>query len=241
MRFTRSAIALVLAAAALPGIASAEDAKPTTLVADFSYVQTTGNSEVTTVSGSDKLVHRAGPWSFTQEAGAVWGETEGVESAGRYGFGLRADRSFNERLSAYGLASWQRNTFAGISRQFNEGIGLTWHAVIAKPHTLDLEAGGGLTQRRTTLHLDESFSTGRAGALYAYDFSEKSRFEARGAYLVNLEDSEDSQGDARLSVTAPIAGSIALKVSYDLNYRNKPQPGLEKLDTTLGVGVQATF
>ena len=240
MRFTRSAIAFVLAAAALPGVTSAED-KPTTLVADFGYVQTTGNSEVTTVSGTDKLQHHAGPWSFTQEAGAVWGETEGVESAGRYGFSLRADRSLNERLSAYGLASWQRNTFSGISRQFNEGLGLVWHVVMGKPHTLDLEGGAGLTQRRTTLHQDESFSTGRAGALYAYDFSEKSRFEARGAYLVNLEDSEDSEGNARMSVTAPIAGSLALKVSYDLLYRNKPQPGLEKLDTTLGVGVQATF
>lgn len=240
MRLARSAIAFVLAAAALPALASAED-KPTTLVADFGYVQTTGNSEVTTISGTDKLVRRAGPWSFTQEAGAVWGETEGVESAGRYGFGLRVDRGFNERLSAYGLASWRRNTFAGISRQFDEGVGLAWHAVTAKPHTLDLEAGAGLNQRRTTLKQEDSFGTARGGALYAYDFAEKSRFEARGAYLVNLEDSEDSEGNARMSVTAPLAGSLALKVSYDLNYRNKPQPGLEKLDTTIGVGVQATF
>ena len=241
MRFTRPAIAFVLAAAALPGVTRAEDAKPTTLTADFGYVQTTGNSEVTTVSGTDKLAHRAGPWLYTQEAGAVWGETEGVESAGRYGFSLRVDRSLNERLSAYGLASWRRNTFAGISRQFDEGVGLAWHAVTAKPHTLDLEAGAGLNQRRTTLDQEDSFGTGRGGALYAFELSEKSRLETRGAYLVNLEDSEDSEGNARLSLTAPVAGSLALKVSYDLLYRNKPQPGLEKTDTTLGVGVQATF
>jgi hypothetical protein len=85
MRFTRPAIAFVLAAAALPGVTRAEDAKPTTLTADFGYVQTTGNSEVTTVSGTDKLAHRAGPWLYTQEAGAVWGETEGVESPGATG------------------------------------------------------------------------------------------------------------------------------------------------------------
>jgi len=241
MRFTRSTIAFVLAAAALPGVARCADDKPTRLTADFGYVKTSGNSDVTTISGTDKLVHVAGAWSFTQEAGAVWGETEGIESAARYGFSLRTDRKLNERLSAYGLASWRRNTFAGISRQFDEGLGLAWHAVTAKPHTLDLEAGAGLNQRRTTLEQDESFSTGRAGAFYGYDFSEKSRFEARGAYLVNLEDSEDSEGNARLSVAAPVAGSLALKVSYDLLYRNKPQPGLEKTDTTLGVGVQATF
>jgi putative salt-induced outer membrane protein len=232
---------LAVAAALTPRAACAADEKPTKLTADFGYVQTGGNSEVTTITGADKLEHRAGSWLFTQEAGAVWGETNGVESAGRYTFGLRADRNLNARLSAYGLTTWMRNTFAGISRQFDEGVGLTWHAVTPKPHLLDLEAGVGLIQRRTTLETDESFSTARAGALYSYEFSEKSKFEAKGAYVVNLEDSEDSQGDARFSLTAPVAGSLALKLSYDFLYRNKPLPGLEKLDTTFSVGVQAIF
>ena len=241
MRNTLRTLALVATFAALPGLAFAADEKPTKLTADFGYVQTGGNSDVVTVTGNDKLEHKVGPWLFTQEAGAVWGETNGVESAGRYGFSLRADHSFNGRLSAYGLASWTRNTFAGISRQFNEGVGLTWHAVTPKPHLLDLEGGVGLVQRRTTLETDESFSTARAGATYAYEFSEKSRFEAKGAYLLNLEDSEDSEGIARFSLTAPVAGSLALKLGYDLLYRNKPLPGLEKLDTTFSVGVQAVF
>ena len=242
MRIARRILALFVAVAALPGLAvAADEARPTKLTADFGYVKTGGNSEVTTVTGADKLEHRAGPWLFTQEAGAVWGETNGVESAGRYSFGLRADRSFNQRLSAYGLATWMRNTFAGVSRQFDQGVGLTWHAVTAKPHLIDLEAGVGLIQGRTTLEQDENFSTARAGALYSYDFSEKSKFEAKGAYVLNLEDSEDSQGDARFSLTAPVAGRLALKVSYDFLYRNRPLPGLEKLDTTFSVGVQASF
>jgi putative salt-induced outer membrane protein YdiY len=44
-----------------------------------------------------------------------------------------------------------------------------------------------------------------------------------------------------VSLTAPVAGKLALKVGYDFLYRNKPLPGLEKLDTTFGVGVQASF
>jgi putative salt-induced outer membrane protein YdiY len=93
----------------------------------------------------------------------------------------------------------------------------------------------------TTLDEQSNFATGRLGANYAYDFSEKSKFEARGAYLFNLNDTEDSEGDARLSLTAPVAGRLALKVSYDFLYRNQPLPGLEKLDSTFGVGIQASF
>src|SRR5262245_8454701 len=240
MLWVRTIVAVV-AAPALYGVAAAQDSKPTKLTADFGYVQTGGNSDVTTVTGGDKLEHRVGPWLFTQEAGAVWGETNGVESAGRYSFGLRADRSLNQRLSAYGLASWMRNTFAGIDRQFDEGLGLTWHAVMPKPNLLDLEAGAGLIQRRTTLDRDENFTAARTGALYAHEFSEKARFEAKGSYVVNLEDSEDTQGDARFSLAAPVAGSLALKLSYDVFYRNRPLPGLEKVDTTFSVGVQAIF
>jgi len=236
----RCAVAVLLAA--LPSLASADEAaRPTKLTADLGYVKTGGNSDVTTVTGSDKLEHTSGAWLFAQEAGAVWGETEGVESAGRYGVGLRADRSLNARLSAYALASWRRNTFAGVSRQFDEGVGLSWKAVVAKPHSLDLEAGVGMNQRATTLNEDQNFGTARGAAIYGYDFAQKSHFEARGAYLLNLKDTEDSEGNARFSLTAPIAGSLAIKVSYDLAYRNQPLLGLEKLDTTFGVGVQATF
>jgi putative salt-induced outer membrane protein len=236
----RCAVAVLLAA--FPSLALADEPpRPTKLTADFGYVKTGGNSDVTTVSGSDKLEHTTGAWAFTQEAGAVWGETDGVESAGRYGVSLRADRNLNARLSLYGLAAWRRNTFAGISRQFDEGVGLSWKAVVTPPHSLDLEAGMGLNQRTTTLDQDQDFGTARGAAVYGYDFAQKSHFEARGAYLLNLKDTQDSEGSARFSLTAPVAGSLALKVSYDLAYRNRPLPGLEKLDTTFGVGIQATL
>ena len=233
---------VVALAASLSVPALAADAeKPTAMTLDFGYVQTSGNSDITTVSGSDKLDHRAGAWLFTQEAIAVWGETNGVESAGRYGASLRAGRDLSSRFSVFGLASWKRNVFAGISRQFDEGVGLAWRAVTQAPHTLGLELGAGLSQRVTTLDVQDEFATARMGANYAYAFSEKSKFEARGAYLLNLNDTEDSEADAKFSLTAPVAGRLALKLGYDMLYRNRPLPGLEKLDTTFGVGVQASF
>jgi len=242
MSTVRAAVVLLLAVTLFARVARADDAtRPTKLSADLGYVKTGGNSDVTTVSAADKFEHTTGSWLFTQDAGAVWGETDGVESAGRYGFGIRADRSLGPRLSAYALAAWRRNTFAGISRQFDEGVGLSWKAVITKPHSLDLEAGLGLNQRTTTLAAEQNFVTARGAATYGYDFAQKSRFEARGAYLLNLEDTEDSEGNARFSLTAPVAGSLALKVSYDLGYRNRPLPGLEKLDTTFNVGIQVTL
>ena len=85
MYFRRLALAMAVAAATLPAAALAQDAKPTKLTTDFGYVQTSGNTDVTTFTGADKLEHRMSTWLLTQEANAVWGETDGVESAGRWG------------------------------------------------------------------------------------------------------------------------------------------------------------
>lgn len=224
-----------------PRPAAAEDAaqeKPTKIAVDAGYIKTSGNTQVTTISGGDKLEHTSGSWLFTQEARAVWGETDGVETAGKYGASLRSDFHVAPRLSAYGLGAWRRDVFAGVSRQFEEGLGLSWHAVAGRQHELDLEGGAGLLQRLDTQDAQNDFSTGRAGARYKYSFTDKSYFEGRGSYLINLEDSEDSQGDAALALVAPLSGGFSMKLGYDVNYRNRPLPGLEKTDTTFRAGIQ---
>jgi len=103
---------------------------------------------------------------------------------------------------------------------------------------VDLDAGGGWVQRKDILGGEDTFSMARTGARYKHGFTEKAYFEARGAYLFNLEDGDDSQGNAALSLVAPIAGKFAMKLAYDVFYRNKPLPGFEKTDTTFGAGIQ---
>ena len=236
--------ALALAASLLfagPRVSSAQDTtqeKPTKITADAAFISTNGNTEVTTVSGGDKLEHKHASWLFTQEARAIWGETDGVETAGKYTASLRPDYLLSPKVSLYAIGAWRRDVFGGISRQFEESAGLSWHAVTGKPNEVDLEAGAGLLQRKDTLHQQDDFSTARAGARYKHSFTEKAYFEGRGSYLVNLEDSDDSQGDGSLALIAPIAGKFAMKLGYDVYYRNKPLPGLEKTDTTFSAGIQ---
>ena len=242
MTRSRAALALVtLLITIVPAASRAQDTeqvKATKITADAAYIATNGNTETTTISGGDKLEHKHANWLFTQEARAVWGETDGVETAGKYTASLRPDYLFSEKLSAFLIGAWRRDVFGGISRQFEESAGLSFHAITGKVNQLDLEAGAGLLQRLDTLHDQDDFSTARTGARYKHSFTEKAYFEGRGSYLLNLEDSDDSQGDGSLALVAPIAGKFAMKLSYDVFYRNKPLPGLEKTDTTFGAGIQ---
>jgi putative salt-induced outer membrane protein YdiY len=243
MARSRFAFALLLAVsltiAARPSTAQdVAQTKPTKIAADAAYISTNGNTETTTISGGDKIDHKTGDWLFTQEARATWGKADGQENVGNYMALLRPDYLISEKLSAYALGTWRRDVFSGISRGFQEGVGLSFHALTGPTNQVDLDAGGGWVQRKDILGGEDTFSMARTGARYKHGFTEKAYFEARGAYLFNLEDGDDSQGNAALSLVAPIAGKFAMKLAYDVFYRNKPLPGFEKTDTTFGAGIQ---
>ena len=232
-------LAVSLTIAARPSTAQdVAQTKPTKNAADAAYISTNGNTETTTISGGDKIDHKTGDWLFTQEARATWGKADGQENVGNYMALLRPDYLISEKLSAYALGTWRRDVFSGISREFQEGAGLSFHALTGPTNQVDLDAGGGWVQRKDILGGQDTFSMARTGARYKHGFTEKAYFEARGAYLFNLEDGDDSQGNAALSLVAPIAGKFAMKLAYDVFYRNKPLPGFEKTDTTFGAGIQ---
>ncbi|MGH7742242.1 MAG: DUF481 domain-containing protein [Candidatus Eiseniibacteriota bacterium] len=221
--------------------ADAPPAKPLSATAKLGYVQTGGNTDVLTLLAGDQLGWVSGHWTLKQDADAVYGRDHGVENAGRYFLGLRGDYTLSARVSTYGLASWRRNTFGGINRQFDEGVGLVLHAITPKPQTLDLEAGAGLTQREDITYLEDDFGTGRLAGMYQYAFHEKSKFQVSSAWVVNLNDSSDSQLDSSVSLAAPIESWLSLNLGYDSNYRSKPLAGFENTDWTVSAGLQITY
>ena len=226
------------------GAARAQDpAKPdsTIGIVDLGYLQTSGNTDVQTVTGRERIEHYRGAWTFAQEATAVQGETSDIETTARYTALLRAGYDFTERFGLYALAEWRREPYAGLSHQFDESIGLTFHAVRPNPHELDFEAGGGMLQKKLVDGFEDDFATARFGARYRYHFSEKATASARADYLMNLEDAEDAELHGVLALVAPLTAGISMRVGYDYYYRNQPAPGFEKTDTTFDTGIQLRF
>jgi putative salt-induced outer membrane protein YdiY len=215
--------------------------KPFKATADLGYVGTKGNSEVQTLTANDKLEWKPGRWLVTQDGAAVWGSDHGVENAGRYFVGLRGERELISDVSAYVQGGWRRNTFAAISRQFDESVGLAFHALKPNPNQLDFEAGVGLAQRRTTLGVQDDFSTYRLAELYRYYFREKTWLDLNGIYLGNFENSNDYEWDLTSALVAPVSGLLALKIGYNYHDRNAPPPGIKKWDSTLSAGLQVAY
>jgi putative salt-induced outer membrane protein len=233
-------MALLLAAA---GVATAQDApkRPYTLQTDFGFVNTSGNTSTTTLNAGQTASYTTGAWTLAQHFGAVYGKTGGVKSAESYRAGVRVDYAMTRRLAAYGLGSWDRDQFAGISRRFQEGVGLSFKAVDAERTTLTLEGGVSEIQQRASTGVKDNFASGRGALLFKQMLGETAYFQQFGEVLPNLKTSKDVRINSETALVAPISKRVAFKAGYVVNFDNLPQPGFKKTDRYLTSGLQIVF
>jgi putative salt-induced outer membrane protein len=222
--------------------------KKVTFTGDIGFVNTAGNTEVTTLSLGDKLTYRAGILQLTQTFALVYGRSEGVQNANSQNLRGRADFFLVERLSVYGYVGYERNRFAGIARRTDEGAGLAFAALKTGRHELDLEAGGSLVQERRfpdpalDATVGENFLAGRGALRYKLLLGKNTWFQQSLEYLPNLEDGDDYRFNSETALVAPISSHFGLKAGYLIKYNNAPPAaGLAKTDRMLTTGLQISY
>jgi putative salt-induced outer membrane protein YdiY len=214
---------------------------PVTGSIDLGLVAASGNTDLTTFNLGQELKYAHGKWTVKQGAKMVYGQTGGVESANEYAVYVRPDYQLSARWKGYFLGSWDRNTFIGISQRFQEGVGVSYAAVQGPKHSLTLDAGVAFYQQEFTSGLSSSFPAARGQGTYKFAFTPKAYIQNTFVYIPNLENSDDYRINNELALVAPIAGRLALKAAYLLQYQNAPQPGFGTTDNLYTTGIQYTF
>jgi putative salt-induced outer membrane protein YdiY len=215
--------------------------KPLRFSGDIGFVNTSGNSEVTTLNVGERIDYTAGRLGLAQTLGTVYGRTAGVTNTSLWRSSVRADYAATKRLGGYGRVGFERNRFAGIARRLDEGVGLAYRLLQLTRDTLTAEAGGSLVQQRSTLGVSDAFAAARGAATYRHQFTGKAYFLQLVEALQNLETSDDVLVNTESSLVAPLSSSVALKLSYVVRFDNRPEPGLKKSDRIFTSGVQVTF
>lgn len=212
------------------------------LTGDIGFVNTSGNTELTTINVGDKLELKTGSWAVVQNFGVIYGTNEGETSTSLWRAGLRGDRTISERLSLFVLSEFDRNTFAGIGSRYAESVGLAAKLIRGTRDKLDAELGVGYVwQNADGGGLDQEFGAGRAALMYRHALNAKATFAQSIEFLPNLKTSDDLRINAETSLTAPLSTGIAMKAGYIIRYDGLPEPGFEKSDRILTTGLQVTF
>jgi putative salt-induced outer membrane protein YdiY len=216
-------------------------------VANLGFVQASGNTSLTTINAGEKLTFRPDlRWTFTTTGALVYGKTSGVESANQVQLGLRADYQISSRISAFGLVNFDRNPFAGITRRFEELVGLGAKLVAKPKHLLTVDAGVGNNQQLTG-GLTSSFFVARVAPTYRYNITSKAYLEEAVELLENLKATGDLRSSSLTSLVAPLSSKVSLRFSYLMRYdaepalQTAPNTFYQKLDSVFTTGIQLTL
>jgi putative salt-induced outer membrane protein len=224
---------------ASPLAAQASDSLQLTF--DLGYVNTAGNTDVTTLNFGEHLRYKTDGWVLAHFLTAIEGRSKGEETAAQYKTAGRVDRELSPRFGAYGLGGFERNVFAGIAQRYEEGTGLTAKAVAAPHDQLSIEGGISFIQQRSVARVRETFGAGRGAARYRHGFGDATYFEQGVELLANLQNAKDRRVNTETILVAPISKRIALKASYLVRFDNQPEPGFQKSDRVFTTGIQITF
>ena len=239
------AFAILLAVSQMAPGASAqqEQKKKWSDQAEFTLVDTGGNTDVTTIAGKNTLKYDfTDKWIGSWVIGALYGKNDGVRTAERYYSDLRLDYLYTDRLYFYGLAGWMKDTFAGLDNRYYGGPGAGYKFLIGPKHFLLGEVGLNYAKEDYTNGTDEDFLQGRAFGQYIWAFTEKTRFSQDLEFLYDFSDSDNYGINSITALTTALNSFLSLKASYAVRYDNEPVPDtLRKTDTILAIALVVNY
>jgi putative salt-induced outer membrane protein len=241
-------IGLILGLSALPAMAqeaegAGEAPEPIwTGSLGLAYLATTGNSETSTFGLNFTTERKPTPWGLTITGRFNRNEDDGVLTAERYSLGGRARRALGERWELFGGLSAERDEFAGFELLLLAEAGVTYKALVGPKHHLSFDAGLTWTdENRIEPEPDVDFMGAVLGLDYEWKISDNSSFTQALDFYPNFDESSDWRLTSMTALQSAVNSWLAVKLGYEIRYRNQPIGDNEDTDTTSTASVVFTF
>lgn len=188
-----------------------------------------GNTSSTGVSVGIKVTKEGVKWKNTLTGAVNYQKDNGVTSQERYFASYDANYKFSERFYALGLASWERDTFAGFSSRFSESLGLGYKLLATPKVLLAIEGGPALRQTNYILMGDTNEFAGRVAGNFVWNLSPTTAFSEKASYFFG---GNTNTITSETALTSKLYGALSARLSFFIQNESNPQPGLMATDTT---------
>jgi putative salt-induced outer membrane protein len=208
---------------------------------NFSFVQTSGNSETQSLGLDGDLILRPPDWELRNKATFVRVETEDTVTAQAFAYLSRAARRLTTRLSTYGQYDYARDVIAGIRHRHVVTGGVLYRVLAREEHTFDAFGGLGYAHERRVLDDTTSTAVFDTGTTYKWKFSDAAELTDDFRFNQSLSDGADWRVGHLAAVTARLTTLLSLKVAHDVRYRHAPPSGFETTDVATSIALVAKF
>jgi putative salt-induced outer membrane protein YdiY len=247
-RWTRffSALVLALCVLARPRIAFAQTPAPAAAPeppprleasAQFTFLDTRGNSSTQSLGAGGDFVFRPDPWTYKGKAIFAQSEDDDEITARSVAALFRTSRAVNKHLSLYGQYDFLRDTFAGIERRHVIEGGASYLAVDREPHRLQFDAGlGYLNEGR----IGEDLESATVSLAAAYRFAVSTmKFTYEPRFLLPLSETDAWKFEQDVAFAVALNSILSLKIAHTLRHSADPPAGFETTDRIMTVSLVA--
>jgi len=203
---------------------------------DFGASVTSGNSEVTTITGATKLTRQGQQWRNTFKLDGAYAEDSGVRSTERYGASVKNDLLLDDGWFLFGTADGALDEFGGVHKRASAALGVGKEIFkTAAGSFLELELGAGYRWQEDQQGFEEDDLIGRFGLTSelvlreGVDFTQSIQVEGGDANISTISDS---------ALRVDITDGLFAKFGVNLKHNSDVPAGTEKLDTltTFSIG-----
>jgi putative salt-induced outer membrane protein YdiY len=213
-----------------------------TVSGDVGYVNTTGNTNVSTLNATDQFTLRtAADNQILQTFGLVYGTQANRVQTSIWNASLKDEYTFTPHIGLYALGAFDRNTFAGIDRRFEEGAGIAFIPLDSVPNNLEIDAGMSFIEQTATIDSTDNHAAARAAITYRHTFVATTYVQEFVEGIEDLKTTEDYRINSQTDVVAPLSKHLAIKVGYAIHYSNLPPVGFKTTDRLLTTDIQVTY
>lgn len=217
-------------------------------VATLSYVATAGNAEGQALGLSNDYAYRWSQSAFVLKAAALRVSSTTVErtaigatldsatvqekrstrtTAENYTLNARYDHRLKDKDRWYWFSGlgWERNRPAGLDNRYAAtlGFGRIW---VDSPGTrFRTDLGLGYTREQPLVEpvgFKGTFGTANLSSQLKQKFGPNADYGLDLSLVESLMEQDDYQGTLRQGLTVTLNRTLALKVGFDLSYRNRP-------------------
>lgn len=218
-----------------------EDFKLWTGEIEFGYVDTSGNTEETTVKSKADISRERDAWRFNIFYDSLNAKSDGERTAEKYFYSNRLAYAYSEHNYSFVYASYDDDRFSGFDYQATVALGYG-RRIYNKPDLKwDIEVGPGYRYNKyddTSTEDDTDELIIRAYTKFEWEMTDSSTFTQ---VLSTEAGDENTVSKSITALKTKINGSLSLKVSYTIKYTEEVPADKKHADTETAVTLSYSF
>ncbi|HKJ18875.1 MAG TPA: DUF481 domain-containing protein [Xanthomonadales bacterium] len=207
---------------------------------EFGYVQTSGNTDTSTLNLGLAFGYEKDVWRHTITATALRSEKDSVTDAERYTFGGQSDYKLSDRSYVFGALRYTNDDFAPYDTTTSMSVGYGYTLIDNGIHFLLGEIGVGYRLQQVALtgeDEDEAIVRGRLD--YSWAVSDTTDFT--NLFLVEAG-SDNTYYENTTALGVAINSKFAVKAAFQWRYNTELPPGaIDDTDTQFTTNLVYNF